>query len=69
MRKDDLIYIGHMLDTARLAVEKVKGIDRVNFDKDENLRLHSIHCSCRDKNTLPSAPRQRQGPVDDYFLA
>jgi len=52
-----------------VAVEKVKGIDRVNFDKDENLRLHSIHCSCRDKNTLPSAPRQRQGPVDDYFLA
>ena len=37
--KDDLVYIGHMLDMARKASEKVKGKSRKDYDEDENLRL------------------------------
>ncbi|MCH7701688.1 MAG: DUF86 domain-containing protein [Planctomycetes bacterium] len=43
MPKDDLIYVGHMLDTARLAAAKVAGITREAFDTDENLRLALAH--------------------------
>lgn len=43
MQKDDLVYIGHMLDTARLAVSKVTGITRSDYDVDENLRLALTH--------------------------
>jgi uncharacterized protein with HEPN domain len=39
MPKDDLVYIGHMLDTARAASAKVAAISRANYDNDENLRL------------------------------
>jgi len=43
MSKDDLVYIGHMLDTARKMVEKVQGLSRKQFDRDENLRLALTH--------------------------
>lgn len=43
MPKDDLIYVGHMLDTAALAVQKVQGCRREEFDRDENLRLALTH--------------------------
>ena len=43
MQKDDLVYVGHMLDTARQAVAKVKGKARRDFDADENLRLALTH--------------------------
>ncbi len=43
MKKDDLVYIKHMLDVARTAGAKVEGIDRVIFDGDENLRLALVH--------------------------
>ena len=43
MPKDDLVYIGHMLDTARKVAEKVQGIRRADFDKDENLRIALAH--------------------------
>ena len=39
MQRDDLPYLGHMLDTARQAATRVEGIDRAAFDADENLRL------------------------------
>jgi uncharacterized protein with HEPN domain len=39
MSRDDAVYVGHMLDTARKAVEKVDGKIRADFDSDENLRL------------------------------
>jgi len=41
--KDDLVYMGHMLDFAIRAVEKLKGKNRKNFDEDENLRLALTH--------------------------
>jgi uncharacterized protein with HEPN domain len=43
MQRDDLVYIGHMLDTARSVVGKVAGKSRSEFDADENLRLALVH--------------------------
>lgn len=43
MQRDDLVYLGHMLDTARLIVGKVNGKSRAEFDADENLRLALAH--------------------------
>lgn len=43
MQKDDLVYVGHMLDTARLIVGKVAGKSRAEFDDDDDLRLALTH--------------------------
>jgi uncharacterized protein with HEPN domain len=43
MQKDDLVYAGHMLDTARLATVKVHGKKRAEYDLDENLRMALAH--------------------------
>ena len=43
MPKGDLLYLGHMLDMAKKAVEKTKGINREAYDSDENLRLALTH--------------------------
>ena len=39
MPKDELVYVGQMLENARRAAEKVRGKTRGHFDEDENLRL------------------------------
>ena len=43
MSSNDLVYVGHMLDTARKVMEKVHGISREQFNQDENLRLALTH--------------------------
>jgi uncharacterized protein with HEPN domain len=43
MQKDDLVYVGHMLDTARAIVGKVSGKSRLDFDGDDNLRIAIAH--------------------------
>jgi len=43
MQKDDMVYVGHMLDTARRIVEKVADKSRAEFDADDNLRLALTH--------------------------
>ena len=43
MKHDDLVYLGHMLDTARRAVEKLKDKTREHFDGDEDLRIVLAH--------------------------
>jgi uncharacterized protein with HEPN domain len=43
MLKDDLVYVGHMLDTARKAVRRVAGKTRAEFDADEDLRIVLTH--------------------------
>jgi uncharacterized protein with HEPN domain len=43
MSQRDLVYVGHMLDMARKAVGKTRGISRERYDEDENLRLAVIH--------------------------
>ncbi len=39
MQRDDLVYVGHMLDQARKARDKVNGVERGDFDRDENLQM------------------------------
>ena len=39
MSPRDAVYVGHMLDMALKAVQKVRGLTRSDFDSDENLRL------------------------------
>jgi uncharacterized protein with HEPN domain len=41
--KDDLVYLGQMLDMAQKACAKTKKKDRMAYDKDENLRLALAH--------------------------
>ena len=43
MPKDDLLYIGHMLEMARKAYTKTQGISREDYNADENLRLALAH--------------------------
>jgi uncharacterized protein with HEPN domain len=43
MPKDDMVYVGHMLDTARKAGFLIEGKSRKNFDADEVLRLALTH--------------------------
>ena len=43
MQKDDLVFVGHMLDTARLIVGKVAGLSRSDFDANDNLCLALTH--------------------------
>lgn len=43
MPKDDMIYIGHMLDTAKEATSLIQGKDRTFFNTDRALRLALAH--------------------------
>jgi uncharacterized protein with HEPN domain len=43
MPKDDLLYVGHMLDMAGKVIEKTQHLSRQDFDQDENLRLALVH--------------------------
>lgn len=43
MSPRDVVYVGHMLDTARKAVSKTQGLSRQAYDDDENLRLALTH--------------------------
>jgi uncharacterized protein with HEPN domain len=43
MSPRDLVYVGHMLDTAKKAVGKTAGLSRDAYDADENLRLALTH--------------------------
>jgi uncharacterized protein with HEPN domain len=41
--RDDNVYLGHMLDTARKICAKSAGLERARFDADEDLRLALLH--------------------------
>ena|ERR1017187_9001980 len=43
MQKDDLVYVGHMLDTSRKALQLASGKSREEFDRDEALSLALTH--------------------------
>jgi uncharacterized protein with HEPN domain len=43
MSPRDLVYVGHMLDMTRKALDKTAGITRDSYDADENLRLALTH--------------------------
>ncbi|MGD0094012.1 MAG: HepT-like ribonuclease domain-containing protein, partial [Planctomycetota bacterium] len=42
-KRDDNVFLGHMLDMARKACSKCTGLRRAQFDADENLRLALFH--------------------------
>ena len=43
MSPRDVVYVGHMLDTATKAISKTQGLSRHAYDDDENLRLALTH--------------------------
>jgi len=43
MLRDDFVYLGHMLDMAQKGMAKTRGIQRADYDQDENLRLALAH--------------------------
>jgi uncharacterized protein with HEPN domain len=43
MPKDDAVYLGQMLEMARKVAYKLDGIERSDYDDDENLRLALTH--------------------------
>lgn len=43
MPKDDLVYVGHMIDLARKVASKTQGLTRMQYDGDENLRVTLTH--------------------------
>lgn len=42
-QRDDLVYVGHMVDTASKAIDFVQGLTREDFDNNELLRLSLTH--------------------------
>ena len=43
MPKSDIVYLGHMLDSARSAVDKLSAKTRAEYDADDTLRLALVH--------------------------
>ena len=43
MPKDEKVYIGHMLDVARKAIDRAAGCAREDYDADEDLRIVLAH--------------------------
>jgi uncharacterized protein with HEPN domain len=43
MQRDDNVYLGHMLDTARKATSRLEGKSRADYDGDEDLRIVIAH--------------------------
>jgi uncharacterized protein with HEPN domain len=43
MQRDDNVYLGHMLDTARKVRSRVEGTARSEYDGDEDLRIVVAH--------------------------
>ena len=54
MKKDDIVYVGHMFDSAMAAVGKLHDCPRDRFDADDNLRLALTHLI----QTIGEAARQ-----------
>ena len=43
MKKDDMVYLAHMLTYGRSVVDKVSEVNWEEFDRDDNLRLAVVH--------------------------
>lgn len=43
MQKDDLVYVGHMLDKTLEAMNLVKGKDRTDYDSEASIRYALAH--------------------------
>jgi uncharacterized protein with HEPN domain len=61
LQRDDLVYVGHILDTARRVLRLVDGVSRTQFDEDEALRLAITHLL----QTIGEAARRVSQPFRD----
>jgi len=70
MSKDDLIYVGHMLDMGRSGIWRVQSRSKEDYDGDENPRLALTHLvqtigeaarcvSTKFRNSHPQIPWSR----------
>ena len=64
MTRDDLVYVGHMVEQAKSVSGKVLGKSRADFDADENLRLALTYLiqTIGESARRVSAPFRRQHP-------
>ena len=61
MPKDDIVYLGHMLDMTRKAVARVAGRSMDDFEVDEDLRLVVAHLiQTIGEAAAPVSPAMRQ---------
>jgi uncharacterized protein with HEPN domain len=83
MRKDDLVYIGHILEIAQKIQDRLKGKNRDDFNADEDFRIvltHLVqiigeaasHISQEFREKYPNIPWKaiigmRNKVVHDYF--
>ena len=42
-QRNNQVYIGHMLDTAKKAISFIEGLSREDFDNNEMLRISLVH--------------------------
>jgi uncharacterized protein with HEPN domain len=61
MQRDDGVYLGHMLDTARKAVGRLTAASRADYDADEDLRIVIAHLV----QTIGEAAGRVSGPTRD----
>jgi uncharacterized protein with HEPN domain len=61
LQRDDLIYVGHVLETARRVSRLVDGVPRTQYDEDETLRLAVTHLL----QTVGEAARRVSQPFRD----
>ena len=61
MPRDDLIYIGHMVDTCRKALIRIEGVTRTKFDSNEDLQIILTHLI----QVLGEAARQVSPPFQE----
>jgi len=67
MQRDDTVYLGHMLDMARKAADKVRGKSRADYDGDEVLRIVIAHLvqtigEAAARVSAPTRERHRELP-------
>jgi uncharacterized protein with HEPN domain len=64
MQHDDTVYLLHMLDAARKAVQRIAGRSRADLDEDEDLRIvlaHSVQVIGKAAGRVSQA-KQRANP-------
>ncbi len=64
MKKDDMVYLGHMLDMAHKVSDRVAARTKADFDADEDLRFVVSHLiqTIGEAAAQFSALKQREHP-------
>jgi uncharacterized protein with HEPN domain len=59
LQRDDALYVGHMLDTARRVLTRIRGLTREEYDADQDLRLAVVYLI----QTIGEAARKVSGEL------